>query len=63
MGLKPGHKTTEFAVVVLADLGLLAAALAGNLSPKYAALATAVSTSAYAISRGLAKLNPPKDSP
>lgn len=58
--LKPGYKTTELAVVVLTDVGLLAAALAGNLSPKYAAIATAVSGAAYALSRGLAKLYPPK---
>lgn len=61
MGLKPGYKTTELAVVVLANVGVLAAALAGNLSPKYAALASAISTAAYALSRGLAKMNPPKD--
>lgn len=58
--LKPGYKTTELAVVVLTDIGVLAAALAGSLSPKYAALATAVSGAAYALSRGLAKLYPPK---
>jgi len=58
--LKPGWKTTELWVAVLTDVGIVVAALAGNLSPHYAAIATAVSSSAYAIARGLAKLNPPK---
>lgn len=55
---KPGHKTTEFALTVLTTIGLLAAALAGQLTPRYAAIATAVSVGAYAIARGLAKLGP-----
>jgi hypothetical protein len=57
---KPGHKTTEFVIVVLTDVGILAGALAGNLSPRYAAIATAIASGAYAIARGLAKLYPPK---
>lgn len=63
MGLKPGYKTTELALVVLTDIGILAAALAGNLSPKWAAIATATSNAAYALARGFAKMNPPKDAP
>ena len=58
--LKPGYKTTEFAVVVLTDIGIVAGALAGNLSPHYAAMATAIASGAYAVARGLAKLYPPK---
>lgn len=61
-GLKPGYKTTELALVVLTDVGILAGALAGNLSPKWAAIATSVSSGAYALARGLAKLMPPKPS-
>ena len=38
--------------------GYLAAALAGQLTPRYAAIATAVSVGAYAVARGLAKLGP-----
>lgn len=57
--MKPGHKTTEFAVTVLTDIGLLAAALQGSLSPRYAAIAAAVSTAAYSIARGLTKLHGP----
>jgi predicted acyltransferase len=53
--LKPGHKTTEFAVTVLVALGSLAASLAGVLAPRYAAIASAVSVAAYSIARGLAK--------
>lgn len=55
---KPGHKTTEFALTVLTVVGLLAAALADQLTPRYAAIATAVSVGAYAVARGLAKIGP-----
>ena len=58
--LKPGYKTTEFLVVVLTNVGVIVAAAADWLPPRYAALAAAASTAAYAIARGLAKLNPPK---
>lgn len=56
---KPGYLTTEFWVAVLTNVGVVVAALAGNLPPRYAAIAAAVSTSAYAIARGLAKLSTP----
>ena len=58
--LKPGHKTTEFLVVVLTDVGLIFASSADWLPPRYAALGATVSAAAYALARGLAKLNPPK---
>jgi len=61
--LKPGYKTSELIVTVLASIGFLAAALAGDLSPHWAAIATSISGGAYALSRGLAKLYPPKDAP
>lgn len=57
--MKPGHRTTEFIITVLTDIGLLAAALQGSLSPRYAAIAAAVSTAAYSIARGLTKLHGP----
>ena len=57
--LKPGIKTTEFAVTVLTSLGALVAALAGDLAPHWAAIAAIVSSSAYALARGLAKMTPP----
>lgn len=57
--LKPGYKTTEFALALLVDVGALAAALAKALSPHWAAIAAMVSSSAYALARGLAKLSPP----
>lgn len=60
-GLKPGYKTTEFLIVVLTNAGLILAASADWLPPRYAAFGAAVSTAAYALARGLAKLNPPKD--
>lgn len=50
-----GMKTTELWVTLLTDVGVLAAALQGSLSPKYAAVAASVSTLAYALSRGIAK--------
>ena len=57
---KPGWKTSEFWVTSLAVVGLVASSAADSLSPKYAAIGTAISVSAYAISRGLAKLFPGK---
>jgi predicted acyltransferase len=63
MTYKPGYRTTEFAVTVLTAVGALAAALAGQLSPRWAAIAAAVSVAAYAISRGLAKLAAPPNVP
>jgi hypothetical protein len=56
---KPGYKTTELAVTVLANIGFLLAALTSHLSPHWAAIASAVSVAAYNGSRGLAKLAPP----
>lgn len=53
--MKPGWKTSEFWISIATDAGIGAAALAGELPPKYAAIATAVSTLGYAIARGLAK--------
>ncbi len=61
--MKPGYKTTEFWLAVLVSAGALVAALADQLPPKYAALASAVSGAAYALSRGLAKVYPPKPGP
>lgn len=55
MTAKPGLQTTELWIAVLTEVGALAAALAGELSPKYAAIASAVSAAAYAISRGITK--------
>lgn len=57
--MKPGYKTTELLVTVLTNIGVVAAALQGSLSPKWAAIAAAVSTAAYAIARGLAKQGTP----
>lgn len=62
MTLKPGYQTTEFLIVVLTNIGLVLASSASWLPPRYAAIGAAVSSAAYALARGLAKLNPPKDS-
>jgi predicted acyltransferase len=56
---KPGWKTSEFAVTVITAAAALLAALAGQLSPRYAAIAAAVSVGLYAVSRGLAKVPTP----
>jgi hypothetical protein len=61
MGLKPGYKTTEFLIAVATTLGLVLASSADWLPPRYAALGATISAAAYALARGLAKLNPPKD--
>lgn len=52
---KPGYKTSEFLAVLLFAIGALASSLADALSPKWAAIAIAVASGAYAVSRGLAK--------
>jgi len=59
--MKPGYKTSEFWITTLSILGLVASSAATSLSPKYAAIGVAISGAAYALSRGLAKLFPPKD--
>jgi hypothetical protein len=53
--LKPGFRTTEFLLAVLTAVGTTAASLAGVLSPRWAAVASAVATFAYSLSRGIAK--------
>jgi Na+/proline symporter len=57
--VKPGYKTTELYVALLTIVGSTVAALAGDLSPRYAAIASAIAAAAYAIARGLAKQPPP----
>ena len=58
--LKPGYKTTELLVTVLTSVGLILSAAADWLPPRYAAWGTTLAAIGYAISRGLAKMNPPK---
>lgn len=57
--MKAGWKTTEFWVTALSIVGLVVSSATVNLSPKYAAIGASVSAAAYAISRGLTKLNKP----
>ena len=61
--LKPGYKTTEFLISVATIIGAVAFAIADKLPPRYAAIASAIAAGAYAVSRGLAKVYPPKDNP
>ena len=55
MPLKAGIRTTEFWVAALTDCGVVAASAAGVLPSRWAAVAAAVSTFAYSVSRGIAK--------
>jgi hypothetical protein len=57
--VKPGYKTTEFWVTAITSAAALVAALSGNLSPRFAAIAAAVSSGLYAVARGLAKVPTP----
>lgn len=60
--LKPGYKTTEALIVVLVIVGQVVASAADWLPPRYASIGSTVAAAAYALSRGLAKLYPPKPS-
>jgi len=60
--MKPGYKTSEFWITALIVAGLVISAATTPLSPKWAAIGASASGAAYAISRGLAKLFPPKTS-
>lgn len=53
--MKKGIKTTEFWLTLLPIVGTWAMAVQEIVPPKYAAMTTALATSAYAIARGLAK--------
>lgn len=55
MPVKPGYQTTELLVTLLVIVGQLVAALTSNLRPEWAAFGTAISSAAYALSRGVAK--------
>lgn len=54
--VKPGYKTSEFIIMILTNVGVVTATLAGNLPGKWAVICGIISTCAYSISRGLAKL-------
>ena len=53
--MKPGWKTTEFWIALLAIVGAATASLAGLLPPVWAALVTLISTLAYIATRALTK--------
>lgn len=58
--MKPGYKTTEFWLTLATQVGALVSTVSDNLPPKYAAIAATVAAVGYALSRGLAKVFPPK---
>jgi hypothetical protein len=57
--MKPGYKTTEFYIIILTDVALFFSAVGEVLPPKYASMAAAVVSGAYADARGLAKITIP----
>lgn len=61
--MKPGYKTTEFYVSLLIIVGSTLFAIADKLPARYASWASAVAGAAYLLSRGLAKVYPPKPGP
>jgi protein-disulfide isomerase-like protein with CxxC motif len=54
-----GVRTTELWLTIATDVGLIAAAAADALPPKWAAVAAATANAAYALARGLAKTGAP----
>jgi len=50
-----GLRSSELWLTVVTIVGLDASALAGALSPHWAAVASAIASAAYALARGLAK--------
>lgn len=55
MKTKPGYKTTEFWMTVLTVLGTWGGAIQDYVPPKFAAITSAATISAYAIARGIRK--------
>jgi hypothetical protein len=53
--VKPGTRTTEFWLTLLVNGAAVAGGLAHVLPGPWAAVAAAVATAAYSLSRGLAK--------
>lgn len=54
-----GIRSSEFWAMVALNVGVVLAAVAGSLPPRYAAIASAVSVAAYNVARGLAKQHVP----
>lgn len=65
METKPGYFTTEFWLSVLSAVYLVlnASGILNEVNPKWAAIATAVVTAAYTLSRGQAKNGVPYSGP
>jgi hypothetical protein len=59
--LKPGYKTSELILAALIILGQVFSAAADWIQPGSAAKNSTYTAIGYALARGLAKLNPPKD--
>lgn len=57
--MKPGFRTTEFWVTAATLVGAIATAIAGVVPGKVSLICGAISSAAYALSRGLSKVPPP----
>lgn len=55
---RPGFHTSEFLVTLATVIGSAATAMQGSLSPHWAGIFSTAAVIAYAISRGLAKVEP-----
>lgn len=53
--MKPGIRTTEFWATVAFNVGVVAAALASELPPRWAVVASSVSVVGYQLSRSITK--------
>ena len=58
---RPGIRATELWITVATAVGAIAAASAGVLPERWAAIVAGIASVAYAISRGLAKHGVPAD--
>ena len=61
METRPGIRTTELWITVATAVGAIAAASAGVLPERWAAIVAGIASVAYAISRGLAKHGVPAE--
>lgn len=60
--MKPGHLTTEFWLSVLTVLSAVALCVTDKIDGQAAMTAVGLATTGYSLSRGAAKVVPPKDS-
>lgn len=59
--MKPGYLTSEFWLTVLVDTCATVALITGDIDATVWLGALGIASTGYSISRGVAKVNPPKD--